>query len=127
MLVIADIFEALTAGDRPYKPGKTLREALKIMAAMRDDNHIDATAFELFVRSRVWQDYAEQHLPIERCATASILPPCYRTARRPSCRSRSGDDNGMEEIWPRPGEDPSPSPAAFIGHCRQPARCGLFE
>ena len=41
MMAIADIFEALTAADRPYKPGKTLSEALKIMAHMRRDNHID--------------------------------------------------------------------------------------
>lgn len=65
MLVIADIFEALTAGDRPYKRGKTLREALQLMAAMRDDNKIDAELFELFVTSRVWQTYAEYYMPVE--------------------------------------------------------------
>jgi len=65
MLVIADIFEALTAGDRPYKRGKTLREALQLMAAMRDENKIDAELFELFVSSRVWQTYAEYYMPAE--------------------------------------------------------------
>ena len=65
MLVIADIFEALTAGDRPYKRGKTLSEALTIMARMRDSEEIDAEIFDLFLRSRVWRDYAETHMPTE--------------------------------------------------------------
>ena len=65
MLVIADIFEALTAGDRPYKRGKTLSEALSIMARMRDAVEIDADIFALFLDSRVWREYAETHMPAE--------------------------------------------------------------
>ncbi len=65
MLVIADIFEALTAGDRPYKRGKTLSEALSIMARMRDAEEIDAELFDLFLISRVWREYAETHMPPE--------------------------------------------------------------
>ncbi len=65
MLVIADIFEALTAGDRPYKRGKTLSEALSIMARMRDAVEIDADIFDLFLNSRVWREYAETHMPAE--------------------------------------------------------------
>ena len=62
MMAIADIFEALTAADRPYKPGKTLSEALKIMAHMRRDNHIDPELFELFLRAGVHLDYAEKFM-----------------------------------------------------------------
>ena len=58
MMAIADIFEALTAADRPYKPGKTLSQALAIMANMRKDNHIDPELFELFLRTGVHRDYA---------------------------------------------------------------------
>ena len=65
MLVIADIFEALTAGDRPYKRAKTLREALGIMARMRDDDKIDGDLFDLFLTSRVWQHYAERYMPAD--------------------------------------------------------------
>ena len=62
MMAIADIFEALTAADRPYKPGKTLSEALSIMARMRDDQHIDPELFELFLRSGVYSDYAQRYM-----------------------------------------------------------------
>ena len=66
MMAIADIFEALTAVDRPYKKGKTLSEALRIMARMRDDQHIDPDLFELFLSSGVWRDYAERFLRPEQ-------------------------------------------------------------
>ncbi|MBF0624928.1 MAG: response regulator [Magnetococcales bacterium] len=62
ILAIADIFEALTAVDRPYKKAKTLSEALKIMGFMRNDQHIDRDLFELFLRSGVYRCYAETHL-----------------------------------------------------------------
>ena len=58
MMAIADIFEALTAVDRPYKKGKTLSEALAIMARMQQEQHIDGELFALFVRSGVYLDYA---------------------------------------------------------------------
>jgi HD-GYP domain-containing protein (c-di-GMP phosphodiesterase class II) len=62
MMAIADIFEALTARDRPYKRGKTLSEAIKIMAAMRRESHIDGQLFELFLSSGVYRVYAERFL-----------------------------------------------------------------
>lgn len=62
ILAIADIFEALTAADRPYKTPKTLNEALRIMSSMRNDQHIDADLFDLFLQSGVYQAYAEQYL-----------------------------------------------------------------
>ena len=61
-MAIADIFEALTASDRPYKKPKTLSESLKIMSFMRNDQHIDAELFELFLRSGVYRKYAETFL-----------------------------------------------------------------
>ena len=62
MLAIADIFEALTAADRPYKAPKTLSEALAIMSVMRDKQHIDADLFALFLSSGIYQTYAEAFL-----------------------------------------------------------------
>ncbi|RXM22003.1 hypothetical protein EO238_26105 [Citrobacter sp. AAK_AS5] len=62
IMAIADIFEALTAADRPYKRPKTLSDALRIMSRMRDDRHIDAELFDLFLRSGIYKSYAEQYL-----------------------------------------------------------------
>jgi HD-GYP domain-containing protein (c-di-GMP phosphodiesterase class II) len=66
MMAVADIFEALTAADRPYKKAKTLSESISIMAKMRDDAHIDPDLFELFLTSGVYQTYAEQFLKPEQ-------------------------------------------------------------
>ena len=63
MMAIADIFEALTAADRPYKKAKPLSVAMKIMSHMRNDNHIDPDLFELFVETGVYRKYAEEFLP----------------------------------------------------------------
>ena len=63
VMTLADIFEALTASDRPYKPPKTLAQALGIMAGMVHDRHIDAEVFRFFLHSGVWRDYAERFLP----------------------------------------------------------------
>ena len=62
MLAIADIFEALTAADRPYKKAKTLTEALKIMDAMSNNSHIDSELYALFISSGVYLDYAKKYL-----------------------------------------------------------------
>jgi len=62
IMAIADIFEALTAADRPYKTPKSLSEALKIMSAMRDAQHIDADLFDLFLESGVYRTYADRYL-----------------------------------------------------------------
>ena len=62
MMAIADIFEALTAVDRPYKKGKLLSESLNIMAGMCKGAHIDAELFELFVRAKIYRQYADKFL-----------------------------------------------------------------
>jgi HD-GYP domain-containing protein (c-di-GMP phosphodiesterase class II) len=59
---IADIFEALTAKDRPYKRGKTLSESLHILGNFRQNGHIDPDLFDIFVRKKVYLRYAEQFL-----------------------------------------------------------------
>jgi HD-GYP domain-containing protein (c-di-GMP phosphodiesterase class II) len=59
MMAIADIFEALTASERPYKLPMKISQALSIMKRMRDENHIDPDLYRLFVEGRVWQRYAE--------------------------------------------------------------------
>ena len=63
---IADIFEALTAKDRPYKKGKTLSESLEILGRMRLNCHVDPDLFDVFVRRKVYRRYAELFLDKEQ-------------------------------------------------------------
>jgi len=62
IMALADIFEALTARDRPYKKGKTLSEAMKIMNFMARDRHIDPELFRIFVKEKIYLEYAEKHM-----------------------------------------------------------------
>ncbi len=62
IMAIADIFEALTAKDRPYKEGKKLSESLSILGRLKEQNHIDPDLFELFVKERIFEKYARQYL-----------------------------------------------------------------
>ena len=62
MMAIADIYEALTASDRPYKDGKKLSHAMRIMGFMKNDYHIDEELFEIFVKEGVYKQYAEKYL-----------------------------------------------------------------
>ncbi|WP_339485997.1 HD domain-containing phosphohydrolase [Pseudomonas sp. EL_65y_Pfl2_R95] len=62
IMAIADVFEALTARDRPYKPSKTLSQALHIMRGMCEGGHLDPEIFSIFVRSGACLQYAEQFL-----------------------------------------------------------------
>ncbi len=55
---IADIFEALTASDRPYKPGLKLSQAIGIMARMKEEGHIDPDLFDIFIKQGVYLSYA---------------------------------------------------------------------
>jgi HD-GYP domain-containing protein (c-di-GMP phosphodiesterase class II) len=63
---IADIFEALTAKDRPYKKGKTLTESLTILGKFKMGGHIDPDLFDVFIREKVYLDYAKQFLAPEQ-------------------------------------------------------------
>ena len=62
MMGLADVFEALTAGDRPYKKAFTLSQALHILGSMKVDGHFDPDLFDVFIRERVWQEYAKRFL-----------------------------------------------------------------
>ena len=66
IMVLADIFEALTAADRPYKKAKTVSEAINIMAKMVAEEHIDADVFELFLTTETYKVYAENFLAPEQ-------------------------------------------------------------
>jgi len=66
IMAIADVFEALTAADRPYKTGKTLTESLVILGKMKEDNHIDPDLFDLFVRRKIYRRYADRFLHPEQ-------------------------------------------------------------
>jgi hypothetical protein len=72
IMAIADIFEALTASDRPYKKAKTLSEALKILSFFKKDKHIDPDLFDLFVTSGIWRDYAVRFLKPEQLDEVDI-------------------------------------------------------
>ncbi len=62
MMAIADIYEALTAADRPYKDGKKLSQAMRIMGFMKKDYEIDEELFEIFVKEGVYKKYADKYL-----------------------------------------------------------------
>jgi response regulator RpfG family c-di-GMP phosphodiesterase len=76
---IADIFEALTAKDRPYKKGKTLSESLAILGRMKEGGHIDPDLFDLFVRERVYLRYAREFLDPDQIDEVDVSAvPGYR-------------------------------------------------
>ncbi|MDO8312545.1 MAG: HD domain-containing phosphohydrolase [Sideroxyarcus sp.] len=66
LMGIADIFEALTAKDRPYKEGKTLTESLNILGKFKENGHIDPDLFDVFIREKVYLEYAHRFLAAEQ-------------------------------------------------------------
>lgn len=84
MMAIADIFEALTASDRPYKEGKPLSECLAIMGRMKQSQHIDPDLFDIFIDQKVYLQYARQFLKpgqideIDLALIPGYLPPEQR-------------------------------------------------
>jgi len=83
IMAIADIFEALTARDRPYKAGKPLSECLRIMGQMKLDQHIDPDLFDIFIENRIYLDYAEEFLDpeqIDQVNETSIPGYCGKVA-----------------------------------------------
>lgn len=72
IMAIADIFEALTAKDRPYRTPKSLSQTIAIMARMRDDGHIDPDLFALFLTAGVHLDFARQFLAPEQIDAVDI-------------------------------------------------------
>ena len=72
IMAIADIFEALTASDRPYKPPKKLSTSIKIMSSFRDEGHICPDLFDLFLTSGVFRKYGEDYLRPEQVDEVDI-------------------------------------------------------
>lgn len=72
MLALADVFEALTASDRPYKTGKTLSQTLTILASMVEEQHIDRDSFEFLLTSGLYRNYAEAYLTPEQIDPINI-------------------------------------------------------
>lgn len=66
MMSIADVFEALTSRDRPYKTPRTLRESLSILQKMSQEGHIDPELFDVFLHQQVWLEYARKRLEPEQ-------------------------------------------------------------
>lgn len=81
---IADIFEALTAKDRPYKKGKTLTESLTILGKFKLNGHIDPDLFDVFMWEKVYEKYAAQFMSTEQIDTV--------------------DQAGIPGYLPRPGK-----------------------
>jgi hypothetical protein len=82
-MAIADVFEALTADDRPYKKAKKLSEAMRIMGFMKKDNHLDPDLFDVFIKSRMYLEYAKQNLAehlideVDEDALLAMTPRSY--------------------------------------------------
>tara|TARA_Y100000748_G_scaffold66950_1_gene54378 strand:+ start:6626 stop:8311 length:1686 start_codon:yes stop_codon:yes gene_type:complete len=72
IMAIADIFEALTARDRPYKKGKTLSQAMRILGFMKDDAHIDVDLFDIFVKQKIYMKYAKGFLEPEQIDEVNV-------------------------------------------------------
>ncbi|MBE0532909.1 MAG: GAF domain-containing protein [Rhodospirillales bacterium] len=72
IMAIADIFEALTASDRPYKQANTLSEAIKILHSFKAKGHIDPDLFDLFLTSGVYRRYSERFLRPEQIDAVDI-------------------------------------------------------
>jgi HD-GYP domain-containing protein (c-di-GMP phosphodiesterase class II) len=76
ILAVADVFEALTAKDRPYKEPMKLSQAMKIMGFMVKDKHMDPQVFDLFFQSGVFKEYAEAHMgPAQLDDVPPPVPP----------------------------------------------------
>jgi len=77
---IADIFEALTARDRPYKKPMPLSLALTILGRMKVDNHIDPDLFDIFIHEKVYLQYAQNHLHPEQIDDVDVTQlPGYQS------------------------------------------------
>ena len=60
ILAILDIFEALTARDRPYKPPMSVEKAISIIQKEVEDNHLDKELFEIFMQEKIYELYKEE-------------------------------------------------------------------
>jgi HD-GYP domain-containing protein (c-di-GMP phosphodiesterase class II) len=97
VLAIADVFEALTATDRPYKQGKKLSETMRIMGNMKRDNHLDPDLLDHFVKSGVYRKYAKRYLSpdlidaVDEAALLAIVPKPFELLPVAERRARFRD------------------------------------
>jgi HD-GYP domain-containing protein (c-di-GMP phosphodiesterase class II) len=97
LMAISDVFEALTAQDRPYKSAKKLSDTMRIMGAMKRDNHLDPDLFDLFISSGVYRDYAKRYLPaallddVDEAGLLAITPKPFGLPDADARRARSRD------------------------------------
>jgi hypothetical protein len=97
IMAIADVFEALTAGDRPYKKAKPLSEAIKIMGAFKRNGHLDPDLMDLFLESNVWMDYSYRFLNPEQMDEPDIRTVlAIRPASEPKNIGPSAGNMGAE-------------------------------
>jgi len=89
MMVIADIFEALTASDRPYKKAKTVSEAIHILSMMEKEQHIDPDLFHLFLSSGAYLEYARQYLLPEQIDEVDLTLYLHPDCKGPTEQSLS--------------------------------------
>lgn len=85
IMAIADIFEALSARDRPYKTGKTLTESLNILGNFSLNGHIDPELFHVFVKEKVYLEYAKKFMDPSQIdqVDESKIPGYLRTTSAP--------------------------------------------
>ena len=94
IMAVADVFEALTAMDRPYKQPKKLSEVMAIMGKMKEQHHLDPEVFDLFITSGVYRKYAEQNLPaelvdaVDEARLVAIKPPPLSLPPEPERKQR---------------------------------------
>jgi hypothetical protein len=74
MMGISDIFEALTAADRPYKPAMKLSLALSILENMSKGGHIDPDLLQVFVKESTYLRYAEKFLDASQIDVMEAAP-----------------------------------------------------
>lgn len=79
MVAIADVFEALTASDRPYKKAMGLSQSLTILGRMKLEGHVDPDLFDVFIHKQIYMDYARKYLNPEQIDVVDVKSiPGYR-------------------------------------------------
>lgn len=115
-MAIADVFEALTATDRPYKKPKSMSETLKIMTLMKRDGHIDPALFDLFLEAGVYQSYGDQYMREDQMDEVDITnyigsePPILKDMKKPPAQKAA--PAAVEKTAPA---ETSAAPQASIG------------
>jgi HD-GYP domain-containing protein (c-di-GMP phosphodiesterase class II) len=107
IMAVADVFEALTAMDRPYKQPKKLSEVMGIMGKMKEQHHLDPEVFDLFVSSGTYRRYAEEHLPaalvdaVDEAKLLAIQPPALTLPPEPERKLRFDGVLPEYKAWER--------------------------